>query len=61
MRLTEDELATFLRVPPAYFSNLLITEKFPGYLRLMLSLLEGWLNRTRLGDPETQVFPTHLL
>jgi transcriptional regulator with XRE-family HTH domain len=61
MRLTEDELAVFLRIPPCYLSKLLITEQFPGHMRLMLSLLEGWLNRTRLGDPETQVFPTHLL
>lgn len=61
LRLTEDELATFLRIPPSVLSKLLVTEQFPGWFRLMLSLLEGWLNRTRLGDTETQVFPTHLL
>lgn len=61
LSLTESELAYFLRIHPSFLDKALITEQFPSWLRLMLSLLEGWLNRTRLGDTETQVFPTHLI
>lgn len=60
LRISEDELAQFLRIPTRKFRVYLITG-FPPWLRLMLVMIEGWVKRTRLGDTETQIFPTHLL
>lgn len=61
LQLTEEELAAFLRVSRKNLSTCAYTGQFPAWLRLMLSLLEGWVKRTRLGDSEVQIFPTHLL
>ena len=61
LRMNEDELAAFIRVSPHQVKDWIRKDKAPAHARLLLCLIEGWLLRTRVGDSETKIFPTHLL
>lgn len=61
LQMTEDELAEFIRISPNILRDSQVRPIRIRAVTLLLSLVESWVKRTRLGDPDTQVFPTHLL
>lgn len=61
MKLTQNELARFIRIPPHQLKSWITTEKWPGCIKLILDLVERSAHASYLGSSKTvkPLFPQY--